>query len=299
MVISSYTQQRVLFALMCLIWGTNFLALKAGTMAVPPAFFSGTRWTAAGLILLAFSWYRGQRLWIGRRIALRVVVVAFLMVAFNATVLLYGLRYVSSGLAAVISSALTPVSLLVFSVLLGQESFSRRQIGATALGIFGIGILFGPRAFAGQMTTLELLGVAGVLASTLAYSGGSVLARPLMRSLAPVQLAAFSNFLGGLMLLTFSFLFEPDVWTAASGNWGWPAWIGWFFLLIPGSLGGTIIYLLLVRDWGASRTGTYSFICPVIAVALGMFFLGERLTLTDAAGIVLMLIAAALALRRR
>ena len=111
-------------------------------------------------------------------------------------------------------------------------------------------------------------------------------------------MAASTNFLGGLMLLAFSFAFEPGVWTAASGNWGWPAWAGWFFLLIPGSLGGTIIYFWLVRDWGASRTGTYSFICPVIAVVLGMLVFGERVTVTDTIGIVLMLFAAVLALRR-
>ena len=298
MAISSYTQQRALFALMCVIWGTNWLALKAGAMAVPPAFFSGTRWTAAGLILLVFGWLRGQRLWIGRRLARRMLIVAFLMVAFNAVVLLYGLRFVSSGLAAVISSALTPVSLLGFSVLMQQERFSRRQAGATALGIFGILLLFGPKAIAGQLDTLELLGAAGVLSSTLAYSAGSVLARPLMRSLPPVQMAASTNFIGGLMLLAFSFAFEPGVWAAASGHWGWAAWAGWLFLLIPGSLGGTIIYFWLVRDWGASRTGTYSFICPVIAVALGMLVYGERVSLADAAGITLMLLAAVLALRR-
>ncbi len=298
MALSSVTQQRALFALMCAIWGTNWLALKAGAMAVPPAFFSGTRWTAAGLILLAFGWLRGERLWIGRRLARRMLAVAFLMVGFNAVVLLYGLRFVGSGLAAVISSSLTPVSLLGFSVLLGQERFSRRQAGATALGMVGILLLFGPKALAGRLDATELLGAAGVLASTLAYSAGSVLARPLMRSLPPVQMAASTNFLGGLMLLAFSFAFEPGAGAAASGHWGWPAWAGWLFLLIPGSLGGTIIYFLLVRDWGASRTGTYSFICPVIAVALGMLVYGEQVSLTDAAGIALMLLAAVLALRR-
>src|ERR1035437_6015509 len=37
MAFSPIAQQRALFALMCSIWGANWLALKAGTMAVPPA----------------------------------------------------------------------------------------------------------------------------------------------------------------------------------------------------------------------------------------------------------------------
>ncbi len=56
-------QQKLLFAVMCLIWGSNWLALKVGTGAVPPGFFSGTRWTIAGLLLLGWRWCRRR----GRR----------------------------------------------------------------------------------------------------------------------------------------------------------------------------------------------------------------------------------------
>jgi drug/metabolite transporter (DMT)-like permease len=298
MAFSPIAQQRALFALMCCIWGANWLALKAGTMAVPPALFSGTRWTVAGLILLGFGWARGQRLWIDRRLMGRMVLVAFLMVTLNATVLLYGMRYVGSGLAAVINSALTPISLLGFSVLLHQEGFHRRQLVAIALGVAGILLLFGPKAAAGQLDAMELLGTAGVIVACLSYSAGSVLARPLMRALPPVQMAALTNLLGGTMLLVLSFAFEPGAHAAMTGNWGIAAWAGWLYLLIPGSLGGTIIYFLLVRDWGASKTGTYAFVSPVIAVALGTAVYGERLSLSDGLGIALMLGAAGVALKR-
>jgi len=43
------------------------------------------------------------------------------------------LKYVTAGLAAVISSALTPIALLGFAVAFGQERFTKRQIGALAL----------------------------------------------------------------------------------------------------------------------------------------------------------------------
>jgi drug/metabolite transporter (DMT)-like permease len=57
------------------------------------------------------------------------------------------------------------------------------------------------------------------------------------------------------------------------------------------------MYFLLVRDWGASRPGTYAFISPVIAVVLGCSFFGEKLDWGDAVGMTLMLGAAALALQ--
>ncbi len=290
--------QRTLFVILCLVWGTTWLALKAGVTEVPPAFFSGTRWTLAGLLVLAWRWARGQRLAVPPNMVGRLALVGLLMVALNATIMLYGLRHVGSGLAAVISSALTPISLLGFSVALGQERFNPRQIGAMVLGVLGIFVLFGPAALRGRLDTMELLGAAGVVVGCLCYTAGSVLARPAMRTLSPAHVAALTNLLGGLMLLVGSVLFEPGARQAASLHWGTVAWLAWWYMLIPGSLGATTIYFLLVRDWGASRTGTYAFVSPVIAVLLGVAVYGEKLDPANAVGMALMLIAAAVVLRR-
>ena len=69
-------------------------------------------------------------------------------------------------------------------------------------------------------------------------------------------------------------------------------------MLLPGSILSTVIYFLLVRDWGASRTGTYAFVSPVIAVGLGTTLFDERLDPADVVGMALMLVAAAIVLRR-
>jgi len=53
-----------------------------------------------------------------------------------------------------------------------------------------------------------------------------------------------------------------------------------------------------VRDWGASRTGTYAFVSPVIAVSVGIVFLGERTDMVEMLGMAVMLAAAALVLWR-
>lgn len=291
-------RQRILFAILCIVWGTTWLALKAGVTFVPPAFFSGTRWTTAGLVLLLWRMARGQSVRVPMRLLGRLILVSLLMVALNAVIQLYGLRFVSSGLAAVISAALTPISLLGFSVLAGQEAFHPRQAWAIALGVLGILILFGPAALAGRLDGAELLGALGVMVGCLCYSLGSVLARPLMRTLPPAQVAASTNFIGGLVLLIGALIFEPGAGAALSGHWGAEAWLAWWYLLLPGSLGATLIYFLLVRDWGASRTGTYAFVSPVIAVLLGVMVFGEHVHVADALGMVLMIAAAGLVLRR-
>jgi drug/metabolite transporter (DMT)-like permease len=286
----------MLFAILCLVWGTTWLALKAGAMSVPPAFFSGTRWLAAGIVLLLWHAARGARVRVRPRLMGRLVIVALLMIAFNQSLMMYAMRYVGSGLAAVINSALTPISLLGFGIALGQERFSLRKALGIALGVAGLLLLFGPAALSGDLDRWELIGAGGVIAGCLGYSAGSVLARPLMRIVPPVEVAAMTNVIGGGILLTGSLLFEPGAARALTGGWGTAAWAAWWYLLLLGSLGASIIYFRLVRDWGASRTGTYAFVSPVIAVVLGLVVYAERLHATDAAGMALMLGAAGLLL---
>jgi drug/metabolite transporter (DMT)-like permease len=84
-----------------------------------------------------------------------------------------------------------------------------------------------------------------------------------------------------------------------SGRWGWAPWIAWIFMVCAGSLGATVIYFILVRDWGASRTGTYAFIVPIISVVAGVFMLGETVAPLEAAGMALMLAAAFMVLRAK
>ena len=55
---------------------------------------------------------------------------------------------------------------------------------------------------------------------------------------------------------------------------------------------------MLVRDWGASKAGSYAFVSPIVAVLLGLTLSGEALHPIDAIGMALMLIAAGVALRR-
>jgi drug/metabolite transporter (DMT)-like permease len=111
-------------------------------------------------------------------------------------------------------------------------------------------------------------------------------------------MAAMTNLIGGAMLLVASIILEPGAAAALIHPWGWNAALAWLYLLLPGSLLSTIIYFLLVRDWGASRAGTYAFVSPVVAVAIGTWLFHEKLDAGDLIGMILMLAAAAIVLKR-
>ena len=293
----STASQRAMFVFICFVWGTTWLAMKVGISTISPGVFAGLRWTLAGAIILAFRAARGQRVMPPPRLIPRLLLVSVVLITFNQITQLYGLKYITAGLAAVISSALTPIALLVFSVGAGQERISPRQVAAIGLGVFGVAMLFGPAAMAGTLDAWQVIGAAGVTVGVLCYTAGSVMTRPMMRTLEPVQLAGLTDLIGGLVLLVSALAVEPGAWQSMRLQWGWPAFLGWLYLLIAGSLLSTTMYFLLVRDWGASRPGTYAFISPVIAVAIGCALFDETLDWGEAIGMLLMLGAAWLALR--
>jgi drug/metabolite transporter (DMT)-like permease len=294
----SSLRYQLMFGFLCLIWGSTWIAMKSGTVHVPPGLFGGLRWTLAGVMMLGFLWMRGANMWVPWRLAGRILVVALLLITSNQLLMLYGLRYVGSGLGAVINCALSPLSVLGFAVAMRQERITQRIAIAMGLGVLGIFVLFGPAALAGRLDGMVLLGALCIVLGTLTYSAGSVLARPLMGGLSPFLLAGVVNVVGGVILFAFSLAFEPGSVAALDMRWGATAWWCFLFLLFPAALGATTIFFILVRDWGATKSGSYAFISPIIAVLLGLFISGEALHVMDVVGMVLMLAAAWVALRK-
>lgn len=298
------TRSHALFAAMCLIWGATWVAVKIGLEAVPPVFFAGTRFTAAGGILLGALWWQGAMGRIARSDLPRLAAVTLLMIAATYALLYWGAQFVSSGLAAVLDLALMPVALLAIAALLGEERFSPARAAGVALGIAGLLVLFGPQALDGggpeggeAGTAMWLAGGGAIVLSALVYSLGSVLARPLLRAYPPVLVSGVTTLGGGLALVVGALVLEPGAVAALSGRWGGAAWASWGFLVLFGSLVAYTTFLRLVRDWGASRAGSYAFVSPVIAVALGVLAFGEAVTVTDALGMAVMLAGAWLTLR--
>jgi len=285
---------QALFAAMCLIWGLTWIAIKVGIAAVPPLLFAGTRFAAAGALLLLWLWLSGASFRLRRRDAGPLALSAALVIVGTYSFLFWGMQHVSSGLSAIVNLALMPVMLYGLGLAYGEERASARQAAAIALGIAGLTLLFGPKATAGDMP--GLLGIAAIVLGTFAYCWGSVLSRPILRMHAPLVVSAVTTLTGGIALILLSLVLEP----VRLAGFGDPAVIAsWLFLVLFGSLLAFTFYMRLLRDWGAARAGMYAFVSPVIAVAVGALWFGERVGWIDLAGMVLMLAATWLALTRR
>jgi drug/metabolite transporter (DMT)-like permease len=287
----------VLFAVLCIAWGTSWIAMKLALADVPPFTFTVARSLVAGLALLAVCGVAAP-LDLLRRAPWHMLAVALLTNTLTYAGLYWGTARVSVGLAAIVNNALMPLGLFALGLAFGEETFSRRRLAGIALGAAGLALLFAPQttpagdaaAFAG------LLAVAG---GTLAYCLGSVWSRPLLRGASPIAVGALQMLAGGVLMVPFAAVLErpgPEVVAALARPVPLAALI---WLALPSGALGLAIYLRLIRDWGPTRAGMYAFVSPVIAVVLGALVLGERLGPLEWLGGAAMLGAAALVLPGR
>ena len=100
-------------------------------------------------------------------------------------------------------------------------------------------------------------------------------------------------------LLAISLAVKPGARAALSFRWGLGPWAGWLYLTIFGSLVAFALYMQLLRDLGAFKSGNFAFVSPAIAVIAGALALGETITALSWAGMAVMLCAAFLSLRSK
>ncbi len=290
------TRQHLLFALMCLIWGLTWIAIKTGVSALPPMFFAGSRFVVAGAALLLWLGLSGRPVLPARGDRLRMLVTAVLLTAVTYGFLFWGVRSVPSGLAAILNLALTPVGLFAIGLLHGSERWSGRQAAAILLGFVGLGLLFGPKL--GDGLDAEVMGLVAIIAGTVGYCWGSVIGRPLMRRHSALQVAGLTTFVGGGLLIVLALAFEP-VSAATLVIYLRPGvFAAWAYLTLFGSLVGFTTYLRLLHDWGAARAGMYAFVTPIVAAISGAAVLGERFGPPELAGMGVLLAATWLSLRK-
>jgi len=290
------TRPIVLFALMCLIWGFTWIAMKVGVTAMPPVLFAAVRFIAAGVLMLGLQLVAGARIAVPRRDWPRLVAASLFIISFCYAPLFWGVERVASGIAATINMALVPTGLFLLGLAHGEERFSGRQVAALLVGLVGLGLLFTPKIAADAHA--ELAGIVAIIAGTFAYCWGSIIGRPLLGRYSTGVIAGLSTLIGGVALGLISPLLEPGTLASLAALADPAVLASWLFLVLFGSLAAYTIYLRLLRDWGAAKVGMYAFVTPVVALIAGAVIFGERFGGLELAGMGVLLIATWLALRK-
>lgn len=273
-------------ALICIIWGTTYTAIKYAIEDFPPYLLVGVRQTAAGLLLLALALGSKGTVLPNRLYILRQSLTGLATITGGNGLITWGMQYVSSGLAAIIGS-LTPVMVVLFSLVWhGGERISARTVVGVLLGFAGLALVFheGWQDFAKPDYRW---GIAGCFGSCLTWSLGTVMAKqwnsPKIRPLLNAGIQVTAGGLGGFVL---SVLFDPTHHIDHSVN----GWISVAYLALIGSALAFTLYMFVLRHLSATISSLYTYINPIVAILLGWALLGERLTAWEGVGMAITII---------
>jgi drug/metabolite transporter (DMT)-like permease len=259
--------------IVCLVWGSTYLAIRVGVESVPPFLMAGVRFTVAGLLLGGIAWLRGERLparasdW--RALALAGVL---LLCAGNGLVV-WAEQYVDSGTASIYVVTVAIWSAVFDAVMPGGTTRLCWQLaGGLLLGLLGTVVLTGatPKA----LLAADLRGPVALVLASGAWAFGSVYLKRKHLGTSFTTASTVQMLAGGAALLAVGFLRgEQHLWHPSPAGL---AAMG--YLIVIGSIVGFTAYGYALSHASATVVGTYSYVNPVVAVLLGWALLGEPLS---------------------
>jgi drug/metabolite transporter (DMT)-like permease len=267
-----------------LVWGSSFLFTKIAVANLPPALFSGIRFSFAGLVLMLFARFYRRDHWPRRRIDWRHALIAgFFMVFISNGLSTLSLKYIPSNQAALLTgtSAFWIAGLGVF----GRRGhpLTRWAVVGLVIGFSGAALMLIPH---GPVSTAGALGQLGILSGSLAWSLGTLYYRSIETHLSSLMFMALQMLLGGLMLL-FTGLMHGDAAHFAPSASGL---IALAYLTFFSSCLAYTAYGWLTVNATPAVIGTYSYVNPAIAAFLGWQFLHERLSSVQLIGMVIIIV---------
>jgi len=266
------TRDRLLAALVALLWGANFLAIHVGLQHFPPLFLAGLRFAiiAVPTMLLVPRPQVPLRWLIGYGLGFGTVQFVFLFVAMDVGM--------PTGLASLVLQSSAPFTVLLGAVLLRERLSPRQQVGI-GLAVVGMAAIAVSRA-----QSAALLPVLLTLLGGLGWAFGNLSSRLALRAAPdanPLHLTLWMSVVPPLPLFALSLATEGPAadlaaLRAAVTPAGLPGLLALFYLVVLATVVGSGIWTLLLRRNPAGVVAPYSLLVPVVGIGLSALVLGER-----------------------
>lgn len=253
-----------------LVWGSSYIATKVMVTDVPPLAAAGLRFTCAGILLTAFSWWRYGAPVLTRREVRHILLMGLLAVMFSNACHVIAMQFVQSNTAALLNA--TPALWIAWLGTFGprRRPLTRTQQLGLAVGLFGVLMILAPKGgfriagFAWQL--LILLGC-------LSWSLGTIYHRNSAAVNPPLMFVAMQMLVGGIGLLAIGLAANEPL----SLAWTPRAFAAFLFLTLASSCLAYSAYAWLTVHATPVVVGSYGYVCPAIAALFGWLLLGETL----------------------
>ncbi len=282
----------LIYAIVVLIWGTTWYAIKYQLGVVAPEISLVYRFALAAACVFAFARATGSPLRLSLKDHRMVALQGATLFCLNYWMTYLSTQYLTSGLVAVIFT-----SIIFFNVVNGRLLFGtpveRRVLIAAGAGVAGVGLLFLPELRSAFEEPAVAHGAGLALAATYVASLGTMAAsRNTRKGLPVVTVNAYGLAYGTIGLAAIAAIrgtpvaFDPH----------WPYVLSLLYLSLAGTSLAFGLYLALIKRIGASRAAYTSVLFPVVALTVSTLFEGYAWSVPAMLGLAVLVAGNALAL---
>ena len=281
------TKQKAYIALgaTSIIWGTTWVVSKIGVQKTPALEVAGIRQFIGGsLYVLFFLFIKKQPLPTLKQLGWLTFMGILMFVSANGIATL-ALKYISSGLGALIAALYPLCVVLIESIFYKNKKITLLTFAGIILGIGGIAVVFYDNAFHNQTEGYAL----GVILSLIAMVTWSIATIFIARKKADInpyyaigwQMLTSSVILFIIVLITGDHI---PIATIPAQTWGALA-----YLILAGSIFTFVAFIYSMKHLEPAIASLYAYINPIVAILVGSLVVNEKLTFNILIGSVITL----------
>jgi drug/metabolite transporter (DMT)-like permease len=258
-----------------IVWGTTFLGIKIGVETIPPWFVAGIRQFLAALMLMVFLLFRKELKWIGRKNFIVQITLSSLMLIMANGLTTVAEAHVSSSLASLVSS-MSPIMVLIGSLMFGLEKFSYRSLAGILLGFSGVVFIFW-NGISDLANPNYLSGIFLLFLAICGWAGGTIYTKKIQYRNENLFLNLFYQFaFAGIVQLVFAFIFSEN---SDFSTWSARSILATLYLALFGSVAAYFAFNYALKRLLPTQVSMLSYVNTVIAIFLGWLVLNEEITL--------------------
>ena len=280
----------VAFAVICIVWGTTFMAIRVALDTVPPFLLTASRFVTAGLIMLAVAKLRGETIPRDGKTLANLALIGFLLVGVGNLAVVWAEQWVPSGIAALLVATAPFWMAIIESFRANGERVDLRGGIGMAIGFIGVAMLVVPGGKGGVWSVQFVLGALAIQLGGIAWQIGSAHGKYNLRHVPLMSSSALQMLFGGVIVGVVGlglgeaarFSLTPRTFAALA------------YLTLFGSVIAFSAYVYALAHLRTTHSALYAYVNPVVAIFLGWLILGEPLTVVSITAMLVILAGVAM-----
>lgn len=272
------------FIAIYVIWGSTYLLNKITVQELPPFMLASIRFTTASLLIFIIAKILNISLKISKRQLRNCTIAGFLFLTLGNGGVVWALKFVDSGFAALEISAQPLVVLLLMLILQGKKIKATSMVGVV-LGIIGIYLLVSQQSIISKKGTVVGVVVIFICMLSWAYSSLFVGKADLPKNY--FVNTGYQMLMGGILLLFVS-LIQGETWYYPT-TWSSRVFWSMSLLIVFGSVLAFTSFNYLLKVVSPEKVATSTYVNPIVALLLGWYFLNETITMQSIVAAVILL----------